>query len=590
MVIKMNNKEKATITYLKNTSAPLTQRKLAKDLGLSVGNINEILSNLKNQGLVDDSYHILGNHVKFETPDKAVILAAGYGIRMVPINNEVPKGLLEINGEVLIERLIKQLHQVGIMNISVVVGFMKEQYEYLIDEYNVDLIVNSDYAEQKSLHSLELVADKLENSYIIPCDIYASINPFNKYELGSWYMVSDLKIKDTDVKVNRNFELVKLKNHTGLGNKMIGIAYISKHDSNKIKHNIIHAVNRRYSYDKYWEIALEENSKYFGRAKIFSKNQIHEINTYEDLRELDDSSNHLKSDAINIICETLKVNSKDITNIQVLKKGMTNRSFLFEVHHKKYIMRIPGEGSNELINRQKEKDIYHHLKGTNISENVLYLDGETGYKITEFIVNSTNCNAYDFKEVSRCMGVLRDFHKLKIKLDYEFNLEKQIEYYEKLRGTDVSVYRDYQDVKRRVMQILSYINSLTIEKVMCHIDANADNFIIAENGDISLIDWEYAGMQDPHLDIAMFGIYAMYSHEEMDHLIDIYFEGNCPNTLRTKIYAYIAIGGLIWSNWCEYKHTLGVDFGEYSLKQYRYAKEYSKEVLKRLEQEYDKSK
>ena len=61
---------------------------------------------------------------------------------MVPINTEVPKGLLEVNKEPLIERQIRQLHEVGIREIYVVVGFMKERYEYLIDEFGVELVVN----------------------------------------------------------------------------------------------------------------------------------------------------------------------------------------------------------------------------------------------------------------------------------------------------------------------------------------------------------------------------------------------------------------------------------------------------------------
>lgn len=82
---------------------------------------------------------------KQRTPQRAVILAAGFGMRMVPINTEMPKGLLEVNGEALIERIIKQLHEVGIIEIYVVAGFMKEKYEYLIDEYDVELVVNADY-------------------------------------------------------------------------------------------------------------------------------------------------------------------------------------------------------------------------------------------------------------------------------------------------------------------------------------------------------------------------------------------------------------------------------------------------------------
>lgn len=85
-------------------------------------------------------------------------------------------------------------------------------------------------------------------------------------------------------------------------------------------------------------------------------------------------------------------------------------------------------------------------------------------------------------------------------------------------------------------------------------------------------------MQDPHVDLAMFSIYSFYDREQIDDLIDIYFNGSCDKNTRLKIYCYIAVGGLLWSNWCEYKRTLGVEFGEYSLRQYRYAKEYYKIV------------
>ena len=68
-----------------------------------------------------------------------------------------------------------------------------------------------------------------------------------------------------------------------------------------------------------------------------------------------------------------------------------------------------------------------------------------------------------------------------------------------------------------------------------------------------------------------------------DDSIDIYFEGACSEENRIKIYCYVACCGLLWSNWCEYKRNLGVEFGEYSLLQYRYAKEYYKKAKKRME-------
>ena len=67
-------------------------------------------------------------------------------MRMVPINTEVAKGLIEINGEPLIERTILQLKSAGIDEIHIIVGYMKEKYEYLKKRYNVHLIENPDYA------------------------------------------------------------------------------------------------------------------------------------------------------------------------------------------------------------------------------------------------------------------------------------------------------------------------------------------------------------------------------------------------------------------------------------------------------------
>ena len=99
---------------------------------------------------------------------------------------------------------------------------------------------------------------------------------------------------------------------------------------------------------------------------------------------------------------------------------------------------------------------------------------------------------------------------------------------------------------------------------------------------LQLTDWEYAGMQDPHVDLAMFCIYSFYGKEHVDRLIDIYFENHCSLEKRVKIYCYISVCGLLWSNWCEYKRSLGVEFGEYSLRQYRYAKEYYRYAIEEM--------
>ena len=165
------------------------------------------------------------------------------------------------------------------------------------------------------------------------------------------------------------------------------------------------------------------------------------------------------------------------------------------------------------------------------------------------------------------MKLLKKFHQMELTVDHEFDIFKQIEFYESLWEGAPSIYRDYQKTKENVLSLKPYIEAHAGKKVLTHIDAVPDNFLFCagEDGEqLQLTDWEYAGMQDPHVDIAMFCIYSLYNKRQIDRLISIYFEGDCPNETRVKIYCYIAACGLLWSNWCEYKRSLGVEFGEYS--------------------------
>jgi len=572
------NKRKLDVLNAMAMSKVSNQRIIAQITGHSVGIVNQSIKQLQADGYLNEDLSVSRkgrSRIEDTSPKNAVILAAGYGMRMAPINTEVSKGLIEVEGEPLVERLIKQLHEVGIKEIYVVVGFLKEQYEYLIDEYNVKLVVNAEYAAKNNLHSLKRVAQYLGNTYIIPCDLWCRSNPFAKSELYSWYMVNDVLDEDSYVRVNRKMELVLAT--TG-GNSMIGISYITKNEAEYLKAQLDLLSNDRKKDSAFWEECLWNANKMVTVARVVSSTDIVEINTFEQLRELDRNSSQLQSDAIDTIAEALQVSCEDVSDITVLKKGMTNRSFLFKCNSGKYIMRIPGEGTDQLINRKEEADVYQKISTYGICDNLVYINADNGYKITEYIEGARVCDINSQNDLIKAMGKLREFHELRLHVDHEFDIFKQIEFYESLWDGGASVYCDYTKTKDNVFSMQRYINEHVDYKSLAHIDAVSDNFLFvkSENGeeDVLLIDWEYAGMQDPHVDIAMFCIYAMYEREQVDALIDIYFKNLCPKMTRIKIYAYIAACGLLWSNWCEYKRQLGIEFGEYSIKQYRYAKEY----------------
>ena len=401
------NKQESDILNVLLLEPFINQRVLAEVSGHSLGVVNRSLKELIKAGYLNEAICPTAKAVseyKNKTPKRAIILAAGFGMRMVPINTEMPKGLLEVNGEPLIERIIKQLHEVGIQEIYVVVGFMKEKYEYLMDEYGVELVVNPDYASKNNLHSLKLVKEHLENAYIVPCDIWCDRNPFHRHELYSWYMVSDLVENESNVRVNRKMELVTVPENAG-GNAMVGISYLIKEDADTVS-NRIEELCKKPQYDgSFWEEALYKKDRMIVAARVVHSADVVEINTYEQLREIDSDSNQLKTDAIHLICEALSAKPEDITDITVLKKGMTNRSFLFTCKGKKYIMRIPGEGTDQLINRRQEAAVYHAIADKNICDDIAYINPENGYKITEFLEGARVCDSTDYEDVKKCMAV-----------------------------------------------------------------------------------------------------------------------------------------------------------------------------------------
>lgn len=584
------NKQESDVLKTLFTEPFINQRILSETSGHSLGVVNRALKNLTAEGYLSDELQptIKALHeYNAKAPKNAIILAAGFGMRMVPINLSTPKAFLEVNSEPLIERIIKQLHEIGVKDITIVVGFMKESFDYLIDEYGVDLVVNSDYTVKNNLSSLALVAERISNTYIVPSDIWCDRNPFNSHELYSWYMVSDIVDNESDVRVNRKMELVKAGEHTG-GNAMVGIAYLLEEDAASIRDKI-KKLNASGKHDEdFWEIALYKGDRMVIPARVVHASNVVEINTYEQLRELDGESSHLRSEALDVIAHTFNVKTEDIEDITVLKKGMTNRSFLFSVHGNKYIMRIPGEGTDQLINRAEEAEVFKTISGLGLCDDPIYINPKNGYKITKFLDGIRVCDADSEQDLIRCMEKLRSFHQMNLSVPHAFDIFGQIEFYETLWKGQPSMYKDYSVTKAKVLSLKPFIDGLEKDWCLTHIDAVPDNFLFytpAEGSEeeLQLTDWEYSGMQDPHVDIAMFCIYSMYNKKQVDRLIDIYFKNKCDKTTRAKIYAYIAMCGLLWSNWCEFKAKLGVEFGEYSLRQYRFAKDYYRFAMKELE-------
>ena len=144
---------------------------------------------LKAEGLLDDAgITELGlSAIEQYKVDNAIIMAAGFSARCMPLSNSMPKGLFQVRGEVLIEREIRQLKEAGIEDIIVVVGFKHEMFDYLQEKYGVTLLLNEDYDKYNNMSSLYVAQDHMRGSYILCSDNYYEDNVFHKYVYTPYY-------------------------------------------------------------------------------------------------------------------------------------------------------------------------------------------------------------------------------------------------------------------------------------------------------------------------------------------------------------------------------------------------------------------
>lgn len=567
----------------------ITQRLLAKELDISLGNTNKCVKEAIEEGYLaqNNSQYLLTEKGSRKLEEfrvsNAIIIAAGFGSRFVPLTFETPKGLLEVFGERMIERQIKQLHEVGIYHITIMVGYLKEKFDYLIDKYGVKLMYNPEYSTKNTLATLYRCRHLLDNTYILSSDNWIRENIFHTYEPDAWYsgvhmqgetsewcLTSDKKGRITNICIGGADSYV-----------MYGPVYFDRDFSRKFVPLLEEAYKRPGTENFYWEHVFMQNLE---KLTMYIYKQpdemVYEFENLEELRVFDAKyQNHSENEALERIASIFRISESQITGIRCLKSGMTNKSFLFTVDGKEYIFRIPGPGTEQLINRSEEKAVYEAIKNLHLSDTIIHFDGENGYKISRFYENSRNCNPENWEEVESCMKVLAQFHQSGVTVAHSFDLRERISFYENLCSQNHAIqFEDYSEVRLHMTELLDRLDTMKLPKVLAHIDSVFANFLILPDNDIRLIDWEYAGMADNLVDPAMFSIYAYYEEEEADRLLLSYL-GRTPSAGEYfRYYSYMALAGFLWALWAEYKISLGEEFGDYTLKMYRYAKSYYKKA------------
>lgn len=564
-----------------------TQRDIAAKAGISVGSVNKAVASLQEKGLLNSSAAPTSAGIAALEPyrvDNAIILAAGMATRFAPLSFEKPKALFEVQGEILIERLIRQLKEAGIDDITVVVGYMKESFFYLEDKFGVKIAVSNDYSKRNNHSSLLAVKNSFGNTYLCSSDLYFEKNVFSPYSYGTW--VTCVKKGGPDdryiLKSNRTGQVSEMSK-TGTGHyEMRGPAHFTKDDATRLIAHIEDEYDQPETAPKLWDDILAEHLDEFSlRARILPKGVMHEFNYVQDLASFDaDFFENVDSRILENICRALECKRSDITGVEPVKAGLTNLSVLFSCKGKQYIYRHPGVGTEEIVNRRAEAHALGIAKKLSLDETYVYEDPEEGWKISAYI---PGCEEFDYRNpahVKQAMQILRTLHTSGEVSPWSFDFHDEGKRIVKLlKDASYPLPRDFDSLSQEIDALASYLELEAGAPVLCHNDFYGPNLLV-KGDEMQLIDWEYAAMGDYGCDLGNFVSQGSgYSIEQAESLVSIYFGREATAEEVRHCLGCTAVVGWYWYVWSIYKEMQGNPVGEWLYIWYKAAKQFCAHVL-----------
>lgn len=273
--------------------------------------------------------------------DNAIILAAGTASRFAPLSLEKPKALIEVRGEVLMERQIRQLREAGIQEIVVVVGYRKEDFSYLTEKYGVILVENPDYLTRNNHSSIYAVRDHLKNSYICSSDDYFLTNPFERDVEGSYYSAVFAAGKTEEWCITEKDGWIQGVTVGGADAwVMLGHVFWSETFSRRFLTILEEVYQWPETADKLWEtIYLEHIDRLPMRIRKYPPDTIFEFDTLDELRQFDPTYiNDTRSAILKDIAARLSCTEADIVDVRSYKThGNAAAGIRFRAGRKRYV-------------------------------------------------------------------------------------------------------------------------------------------------------------------------------------------------------------------------------------------------------------
>lgn len=565
----------------------------------SVDEVKELMHALEEKGYLADGKvtEEALSEISSLKVENAIILAAGASDISAKSVYSMPKGLFMKNGETLIERQIRQLREAGIEDITVVIGYKQELYFFLQDKWNVNLEINPDL-KKNNIYSLYIARKHLGSTYICNCDNYFEENPFSQYEYNAYH--------GTVYKENAHNELLVRKNSSGRilevysgeksGECIYGHAYVGKEFSRRLVQYMEAEIDDFRVSALFWEEFVSRHIEDLDMyVRQYPSDFLYEFDSIQEIQNIDGLFLGNVSGRINHkICEVLHCAEDEINDIVILQKGLTNILFTFVVRGERYIFRYPGDSSRFFIYRKNECVAQKLAARAHADDTYVYID-EDGLKISKFRENCHDLHGIYYHNVDLMKAVarkIRAFHDMGYNLpnsqeyDYDpiWQCERLFREASKMRGDLFKVFeKEWADMRK----LQKYADMDHIPHTMCHNDINIDNILVTDTT-LDIIDWEFAGYNDPAYDFGrvIAGLEYEVDEPKILDILEAYFGRPATEQEHLHWMAYAAIHNWYYVGWALYKESINESSRDWMLFFYKQSKKLAAWCMPKYEARY----
>ncbi len=225
-----------------------------------------------------------------------------------------------------------------------------------------------------------------------------------------------------------------------------------------------------------------------------------------------------------------------------LNKGLTNDNYLITIDHQRFILRVPKSDSAQIVNFAHEAKALDLAKQADLDVNTLYYDQQTGIKITQYVDDLKTFDEVNSPDkLIRTAILMKRLHSLNQTIGYDFD--------------PISRYRQYRSyVKKpliddhKAQSILDAVEQLSFKATLCHNDWVPGNIGFTQHKDY-LIDYEYAGDNDPFFDVMSFITENDIAPSDRQTFYDAYFGHPLSSSERHHLTVYEDFHNLLWCTW-----------------------------------------